>query len=146
MAVRRCASNFDMLVTCFNASIWLKSPKRMRFMTRHFLNTLLIASTTIGAAAFNTGANAQEDRLLALARDSAIVAGGARYCKFDPDDIENFTARAEARISSLAKDEYEKILARLEFKNILDAYTVKEPQGGCSDFREVFDRSRRNVQ
>ncbi len=115
-------------------------------MTRHFLNTLLIATTFTGAAAYGTSAGAQEDRLLALARDSAIIAGGARYCRYDPDDIEDFTAKAEARISSLAKDEYEKILARLEFKNIVDAYTVKEPQGGCSDFRAVFDRSRRNVQ
>ncbi len=115
-------------------------------MTRHFLNTLLIAATTTTAAVYSAGASAQEDRLLALARDSAIIAGGARYCRYDPDEIENFTARAEARISSLAKDEYEKILARLEFKNILDAYTVKEPQGGCSDFRAVFDRSQKNVQ
>jgi len=115
-------------------------------MTRHFLKILLLVAASANTIMIGNAVSAQEDRLLALARDSAIIAGGARFCKFDPDDIENFTARAEARISSLAKDEYEKILVRLEFKNILDAYTVKEPQGGCSDFRAVFDRSRRNVQ
>lgn len=111
--------------------------------TRILLLLVLISST---AAVSLTTVSAQEDRLMALARESAIIAGGARFCKFDPDDIEKFSALAEARLSSLAKDEYEKVLARLEFKNILDAYTVKEPQGGCRDFRAVFDRSLRNVQ
>ncbi len=119
-------------------------------MLRHFLNTSLIsalfAGITAHAVLLPPAANAQEDRLLALARDSAIIAGGARFCKYDPDEIEDFTAKAEARLSSLANDEYEKILARLEFKNILDAYTVKEPQAGCGNFRAVFDRSRKNVQ
>jgi len=119
-------------------------------MLRYSLNTLLISALFAGialhAVAVTPAANAQEDRLLALARDSAIVAGGARFCKYDPDEIEDFTAKAEARLSSFAKDEYEKILARLEFKNFLDAFTVKEPKGGCSNFRAVFDRSRRNVQ
>jgi len=119
-------------------------------MLRHFLNTSLIGilfiGITVNTALMTPAANAQEDKLLALARDSAIIAGGARFCKFDPDEIEDFTAKAEARLSSFAKDEYEKILARLEFKNILDAYTVKEPQGGCRNFRAAFVRSLRNVQ
>ena len=119
-------------------------------MLRYSLNTVfssaLLAAITLHTLVFTPAVTAQEDRLLALARESAIVAGGARFCKYDPDDIEDFTAKAEARLSSFAKDEYEKILARLEFKNILDAYTVKEPQGGCTSFRAVFNRSRRNVQ
>ncbi len=119
-------------------------------MLRHFLNTLLFSVLFLGITAhamlFTPAANAQEDKLLALARDSAIIAGGARFCKYDPDEIEDFTAKAEARLSSFAKDEYEKILARLEFKNILDAYTVKEPKGGCSNFRAAFVRSLKNVQ
>lgn len=119
----------------------------MRFLAHTFIQASLITSLVSSAALFtSTTVTAQEDRLMALARESAIVAGGARFCKYDPDDIEDFTAKAEAKLSSFAKDEYEKILARLEFKNILDAYSVKEPQGGCGDFRLVFDRSRRNVQ
>ncbi len=81
-----------------------------------------------------------------LARDSAVIAGGARYCNFDPDDVEEFIARAEARLSSIARDDYEKVLARLEFKNILDAYTVRQPTGGCADFITVFDKARRSVR
>lgn len=119
----------------------------MRFLAHTSIQALLMTVLIGCTALFNSRAvTAQEDRLLALARESAIVAGGARYCKYDPDDIEDFTAKAEAKLSSFAQDEYEKILARLEFKNILDAYSVKEPQGGCGDFRLVFDRSRRNVQ
>lgn len=119
----------------------------MRFFTLFSSRNLMVAAAITSTTTMcSITATAQEDRLLALARESAVIAGGARFCKFDPDDIEDFTAKAEARLSSFAKDEYEKILARLEFKNILDAYTVKEPQGGCRDFRLVFDRSRRNVQ
>ena len=119
----------------------------MQFSKFNPTRALLLSALICSVAAMNSMAvSAQEDRLMALARESAIIAGGARFCKFDPDDIENFTARAEARLSSFAKDEYEKILARLEFKNILDAYTVKEPQGGCGDFRLVFNRSLRNAQ
>jgi len=119
----------------------------MRLFTSFSSHGLVIAvAVFITSTVSSIAATAQEDRLLALARESAIIAGGARFCRFDPDDIEEFTAKAEARLSSFAKDEYEKILARLEFKNILDAYTVKEPQGGCRDFRLIFDRSRKNVQ
>lgn len=117
----------------------------MRLFSFTMTQALVFAGAMGGAATVIPAATAQEDRLLAMARESAIVAGGARFCKFDPDEIEEFTAKAEARLSAFAKDEYEKILARLEFKNILDAYTVKEPQGGCRDFRLVFDRSRRNI-
>ncbi len=81
-----------------------------------------------------------------IARDSAILAGGGRFCKFDPDEVEEFISKAEARLSLLAKDEYEKVLARLEFKNNLDAFSVKEPSGGCSDFRAVFNRARASIQ
>lgn len=119
----------------------------MRFLAHTSIQALLMTGAIGSAVLFSSNTvAAQEDRLLALARESAIVAGGARFCKYDPDDIEDFTAKAEAKLSAFAKDEYEKILARLEFKNLLDAYSVKEPQGGCGDFRLVFDRSRRNVQ
>lgn len=102
----------------------------------------LIASSLAGSVS----ASAQEARLLTIARESAIIAGGGKFCNFDPDEVEEFIAKSEARLSLLAGDEYEKILARLEFKNILDAYSVREPENGCIMFRTVFDQSRKVVQ
>jgi len=83
--------------------------------------------------------NPQEQRLLHAARDYAAIAGGARFCKLDPDDIEEFIGKAYARIILLARDDYQKILGRLEFKNILAATSAKEPAEGCEKFREQFN-------
>lgn len=91
-------------------------------------------------------AHSQEGELLRLARDSAIIAGGGRYCKYDPEEIESFSARAEARLSVMARDDYEKVLARLEFKNMLDAYSARAPEGGCKNFKSVFDRALKSIR
>lgn len=115
----------------------------MHQKTRQFVAALMLA---LSVPNFGASAQSGETQLLQLARDSAVMAGGARYCKFDPDEIEEFVARAEARLSVLARDDYEKVLARLEFKNILDAYSVREPAGGCTDFKSVFDQTRRSLR
>ncbi|WP_262695542.1 hypothetical protein [Kordiimonas aquimaris] len=91
-------------------------------------------------------ANANENKLLLIARESAIVAGGAKYCKLDDDLVEEFIARVEARLSVLASDEYEKVLARLEFKNVLDAYSVRAPEKPCPEFTLTFERARQSLQ
>jgi len=83
--------------------------------------------------------NPQEQRLIRAARDYAAIAGGARFCKLDPDDIEEFIGKSYARIVLLARDDYQKILGRLEFKNILAATSAKEPAEGCKKFREQFN-------
>jgi len=77
------------------------------------------------------GQSAQEKKLLQVARQSALIAGGARYCKLDTDDIEEFIGKTDARIVLLARDDYQKILGRLEFKNILAAASAKAPDMGC---------------
>jgi hypothetical protein len=82
--------------------------------------------------------NAQEAALLAFARDTATIAGGARYCRMDPDDIDSFMSKVEARITMLSRDDYQKVLARLEFKNILTAATAKEPKEGCNKMEQIF--------
>lgn len=105
--------------------------------------------TIFAMTVFVSGSNAvysQEGELLRAARESAVIAGGGRYCKFDPDEIESFTARAEARLSVLARDDYEKVLARLEFKNMLDAFSAKQPEGGCEAFKSVFDQALRSIR
>ena len=104
-----------------------------------FLTGMLIAVPSVVQAQ-------NETRLLAVARESAIIAGGAKYCKMDPELVEEFIARAEARLTVLAADEYEKVLARVEFKNILDTYTVRAPEKSCAEFSLTFERARQSLQ
>lgn len=106
------------------------------------ITTLFLASA-VGA---QQRPSTQENKLLFMARESAILAGSARFCKFDPDNIEEFMARVDARIALVASDEYEKVLARLEFKNVLDAYTVRAPSEGCASFFDTFERVRKSFQ
>ncbi|MBO6503255.1 MAG: hypothetical protein JJ850_15395 [Kordiimonadaceae bacterium] len=108
-----------------------------------FAYAVLATSWIVGGA---PAAHSQEGELLRLARDSAIIAGGGKYCRYDPDEIESFSARSEARLSVMARDDYEKVLARLEFKNMLDAYSAREPEGGCENFKSVFDRALKSIR
>lgn len=86
-------------------------------------------------------AQANEQDLLLLAREAATIAGGARFCKADDDMIEEFMAKADANLAFRAKDDYEKVLARLEFKNILAATSVRAPVEGCEDFLPRFENA-----
>lgn len=114
----------------------------MNLVSRSFLASLAMTLFVSGVGTVQS----QEGELLRVARDSAIIAGGGRYCKFDPDEIESFTARAEARLSVLARDDYEKVLARLEFKNNLDAFSARAPEGGCQAFKAIFDQALRSIR
>ncbi|WP_417451731.1 hypothetical protein [Kordiimonas sp.] len=84
-------------------------------------------------------ASAAED-IMQVAHDSARIAGGARYCKADEELIDEYIGKSEGKIAALAKDEYEKVVASLEFKNILTAMSAKEPEGGCRAFLPSFDK------
>ena len=107
------------------------------------LSLSLLAGFTIAASALQeqpqSGKNLQERRLLQVAQQSATIAGGARYCKLDVDDIEEFIGKADARITLMARDDYQKVLGRLEFKNILAASSVREPAEGCEKLAKQFD-------
>lgn len=81
----------------------------------------------------------QERRLIELAQTTAAIAGGARFCRFDTDDIEEFISKADARIVLLARDDYQKVLGRLEFKNILAATSARAPAVGCEKLSIQFD-------
>jgi len=83
--------------------------------------------------------NNQERRLIELAQTTAAIAGGARFCRFDTDDIEEFISKADARIVLLARDDYQKVLGRLEFKNILAATSARPPAIGCEKLAIQFD-------
>lgn len=81
----------------------------------------------------------QERQILKVAKQSATIAGGATYCKLDPDDIEEFIGKAQARLALLARNDYQKVLGRIEFKNILDATSAREPRAGCEEFEDQFN-------
>lgn len=103
-----------------------------------YMKAIMLACTVLGTTAISAQ---QDSRILAMARDSAEYAGGGRFCGLDRDMVEDFIVKVDARMALLAKDDYEKILARLEFKNLLDVYSVKEPEAGCEAFEATFLRA-----
>lgn len=82
-----------------------------------------------------------EESALQVARDTAHIAGGARFCKADEELVDEFIGKSEGRIAALAKDEYDKISAAIEFKNLLAALSVKAPEGGCDEFLPKFEKA-----
>ncbi|NVJ98458.1 MAG: hypothetical protein HWE25_09915 [Alphaproteobacteria bacterium] len=108
------------------------------------IKTNLLTATLFGLCA--TSAYADENDILVYARQSAIIAGGAQYCRADEDMIDEFVSKAEARIAYLAKDDYEKVLGKLEFKNVLAGASAKEPQKGCDAFVSDFEQTVRDAR
>ena len=96
---------------------------------------LPVLATLLAAPAF-----AAEDPIL-IAQDSARIAGGARYCKADEELVDEYIGRAEGKLRALAKDEYEKVVLQIEFKNLMTAASAKEPEGGCADFLPLFEQT-----
>ncbi|NVJ69843.1 MAG: hypothetical protein HWE08_05785 [Alphaproteobacteria bacterium] len=106
-----------------------------------------IITSALAAALLSTNfVYASETDLLQFARISATTAGGAQYCNADEDMIDEFIAKAEARLALLAKDEYEKVLGKLEFKNVLAGAAAREPQQGCDAFVKSFEEAVRNAR
>jgi len=104
----------------------------------------LFAAIMIGSGI--PASHADENELLTFARSSAKVAGGAQYCKADEDMIDEFIAKAEARLAILAKDDYEKVLGKLEFKNVLAGAAAREPEEGCDAFVAGFEDAVRRAR
>lgn len=100
----------------------------------------------LGLGTIAVPADADENDLLAFARSNALLAGGAQYCRIDEEMVDEFTARVDARIALLAKDDYEKVLARLEFKNMLAGAAVRAPEGGCDSFVPRFEKNVKSAR
>lgn len=82
--------------------------------------------------------NNSNTAVMQAAHDGAKLAGAARFCNVDSDLVDEFISTTHARIAMLAKDTYEKIAGRLEFKNLLDASSVKAPEEGCDLISKNF--------
>jgi hypothetical protein len=81
------------------------------------------------------------DDIIQVAHDSARMAGNARFCKADEELVDEYIGRAEGKIAAMAKDDYEKVLASVEFKNIMTAMSAKAPEGGCEAFLPLFEQT-----
>ena len=82
-----------------------------------------------------------EEDIMQLAHDSARMAGSATYCKADEELVDEYIGKMEGKIAALAKDDYQKVLASVEFKNIYTAMSAKEPEGGCLAFLPRFEKA-----
>jgi hypothetical protein len=102
----------------------------MRIFAVVLLLTFLSSQQTIAVQ--------NENDPLVAAQLLATTAGSAKYCKIRDDIVERYISNAYARLALLSKDEYEKVLSRLEFKNFLTATQVREPEIGCDKFSKQF--------
>jgi len=84
--------------------------------------------------------NTDESRATQWALETGRIAGGATYCTLDPEILETYILHAQAQIASEAHDDVDLVVARITFNNTLDTSSVKEPEGGCEGFGEVFTR------
>lgn len=117
--------------------------------SRFILNTAMCLGLALSAATFPASAQSAKEKreasILESARQSALLAGGARFCKVDPETIDEFIGLAEARIAVLARDDYEKVLGKLEFKNVLTAFSAKRPEAGCESLIASFNAVMRGA-
>ncbi len=97
----------------------------------------LLASTTAQAYYQSQPADKDSEAFIA-AQNGAILAGAGKYCNVDSDLLDEFTSSVEARIALLAKDDYEKIVGKLEFKNLLAAASARESLAGCDHIYDNF--------
>lgn len=93
---------------------------------------------------FGTEASAQTvERYISPAQkwaeDTAKIAGGALYCSFEEDSVENYISRALAMIAAESDDDVEQVVARFHFSTILSKASASVPEGGCENFLIVFE-------
>lgn len=117
-------------------------PQILKYLPAPALMLCFAASLPLSA---QSQAKASEAQVISAAHKSAQLAGGARFCKADPDSIEEFISISYARINVLAKDDYERVIGRLEFKNMLAAFSAKDPEGGCDSLIATFKAVLRNT-
>ena len=66
------------------------------------------------------------------------MAGAARFCQVEEQQMEEFLSITEGRINTLAQNNYERILGKIDFKNYMAAAAGKAPEKGCAVFLQSF--------
>lgn len=102
---------------------------------------LLIGSAAGTAGQQLPGQDEAALRVYSVARQAGEIAGYATYCKAEADTLESYIIRVEARIGLEARDEFDRISARVLFRNIKDAKSGAEPTSGCPTFLKRFERA-----
>ncbi len=89
----------------------------------------------------------EKSPLLAEAERLGLLAGAAEYCRIEPDRLDDFIARAHARLATMArKDPLAVAGARVEFNAFAALGRAEGPQEGCAAFHEVFRAAHRALQ
>lgn len=72
------------------------------------------------------------------ATDTAMVAGGAKFCELDPEILEIYITSAQAKIASVATDDVDLVVAKVEFSHVFSVAVSRAPLGGCANFGKLF--------
>ena len=89
----------------------------------------------------------EKSPLLAEAERLGLLAGAAEYCHVEPDRLDDFIARAHARLATMArKDPLAVAGARVEFNAFAALGRAEGPQEGCAAFHETFKAAHRALQ
>ena len=113
--------------------------------------TLLIAISAITSSFALSGAAFAQAKIkepiipqvtdaLIWAQETGKLAGGATFCKIDPDVLEDYISRAHGKIAITANDEQDLIVSRVEFNNVKSRESIEEPVSGCKSFLVIFNR------
>lgn len=122
------------------------SPRTVRAATLSSV-VAIVGLFYIWAPGYLASAHAGQDSFITsqdpffIARSAATLAGGADFCKADPEDVDSFISKSEGLITSFSRDKAEAIFARLEFKNLLTASKAKEPTIGCQEHMQRFQQA-----
>ncbi len=89
----------------------------------------------------------EKSPLLAEAERLGLLAGAAEHCRVEPDRLDDFIARAHARLATMArKDPLAVAGARVEFNAFAALGRAEGPQEGCAAFQETFKAAHRALQ
>ncbi|RMF74739.1 MAG: hypothetical protein D6740_01950 [Alphaproteobacteria bacterium] len=89
----------------------------------------------------------EKSPLLAEAERLGLLAGAAEYCRVEPDRLDDFIARAHARLATMArKDPLAIAGARVEFNAFAALGRAEGPEQGCPAFLESFKAAHRALQ
>ena len=109
--------------------------------------SLLIAGLPVSALAQQTIEHADKHPVPAVieyARELARLGGAARYCKLDSEMIEEYMDKASAQIHMTAKDQYEKVVAHITFKDALLVESSTKPTKDCSTIEAMLKQALRS--
>lgn len=105
----------------------------------------LLAGGAPAAQPAGEGAAPHRSPLLQLARELGRAAGNAEFCAYDEDVVEDFIARALARLAKETKDQALLAGGRIEFNSHAAHGRASGPDEGCEAFSLTFAAMKRQL-